>query len=165
MNAVPRPDEGWKPAQQPRVMRDSNGPLCERIAQGIIWSAEAAIKARRSGAAIYPQAPHRDPAWCILLHLLVEEARNRIVTIGSLAVLEDLLPGKNALWIEIFERLELVRLVEAGYGVDHVELTPAARHVILELLLEPTTWNGPVLCQNITVSHLWQLSRSHNCLM
>ena len=49
-------------------------------------------------------------------------------------------------------------------GETLVWLTSPARQVVLELLLEPSTWNGPLLTQNITVSHLWQLTRSHGCL-
>ena len=80
-------------------------------------------------------------------------------------VLDEVLPGKAGLWVEIMERLGLVdQLVAPGSNVPHVELTQRARQVMLELLLEPTTWNGPLLTQNITVSLLWQLSQTHNCL-
>ena len=100
-----------------------------------------------------------------MLHLLIEETRDLPVTVNSLDALDELPPGKGPFWAEILEKLGLVRQVAVpGESTTLVWLTPAARHVILELLLEPTTWNGPVLSQNITVSHLWQLTRAHYSL-
>jgi len=166
LKPAPLPDAEWMPPQLPGVMREAEShPLSERIALAIVWSAEAATEARRTRAAIYPLAPYRDAAWGIMLHLLFEEAHDRPVTIDALAALDDLPPGKSAFWAEILEKLGLVRQVAVpNGGATLVWLTPAARYVLLELLLEPTTWNGPLLTQNITISQLWQLSQSHNRL-
>ena len=166
LNLGPRPDAEWMPPQLPRVMQDKQAQaLSERVAQGIIWSAEAATRARLTKAAVYPQAPYRDAAWAIMLHLLFAETRGKLISVQGLGVLDEVLPGKASLWVEIMERLGLVdQLIAPGSNVPHIELTPRARQVMLELLLEPTTWNGPLLTQNITVSHLWQLSQTQNCL-
>lgn len=166
LKPAPLADAEWMPPQLPRVMRETDShPLSERIALAIVWSAEAATRARRTTAAIYPLAPYRDAAWGIMLHLLFEEARDRPVTVDALTGLDDLAPDKAAFWAEILEKLGLVRQVAVpNDDAMLVWLTPAARHVMLELLLEPSTWNGPVLSQNITVSHLWQLTRAHYCL-
>jgi len=166
LEGSPRPDSAWMPPQLPHVMRDRKpGLLCERVAQAIVWSAEAATRARLTKAAIYPLAPFRDAAWSIMLHLLFAENRDRFITVAGLGVLDEILPGKSSLWVEIMERLGLVeQLIAPGGTEPHVELTPRARQVLLELLLEPSTWNGPLLTQNITISQLWQLSQSHNRL-
>ena len=162
----PRADEGWMPPHFPQAMRECGAQsLSERIGQAIVWSAEAAVRARLTKAAIYPQAPFRDAAWSIMLRVLIAEVRGTLLTVAGLAVLEELSLGKGRLWVEIMERLGLCEQRGAtGSSLQHVELTPRARQVLLELLLDPTPWNGPLLTQNITVSQLWRLTRSHNSL-
>lgn len=164
LKSAPRPDTKWMPPQLPSVTHARrHRPLSEVFAKAIVWSAEAATMTRRNRAAIHPPAPYRDAAWSIMLHLLFEDARDIPVTVDALEGLEDVLPGKAAFWIEIMERFGLVQQMVTG-GETMVWLTAAAKQVMLDLLLEPTTWNGPLLTQNITVSHLWQLTRSHDCL-
>lgn len=165
MTPAPRAESGWMPPQFPRVMREGGRqPLGERIADAVVWCAEEAIALRRAKGAIFPQAPHRDAAWSIMLDVLLAETRGSPATAESLAQFADAPAGKCGLWIEILERLGLLRLQEAAAGGSEILLTYAARAVMLQLLLDPVTWNGPVLCHNIGVSHLWQLTQLHNCL-
>jgi len=149
------------PPQMPSVVRKKSArKLSEIFSSAIVWAAEAAVITRRNKAAIHPPAPHRDAAWSIMLCLLFEETRDNPVTVGQLAGLDDVLPGKATCWVDIMERLGLVQQM-VSRGETLVWLTSPAKHVMLELLLEPSTWNGPLLTQNITVSHLWQLTRTH----
>jgi hypothetical protein len=160
----PRADSDWMPPHLPDAMRERGAKsLSERIGEAIIWSAEAATTARHTKAAIYPQAPFRDAAWSILLRVLIGEVGGTPVTVAGLAVLEELSLGKGRLWVEIMERLGLVaQFASSANSAQLVRLTPAARQVMLKLLLEPDTWNGPLLTQNITVSQLWRLTCSQN---
>ena len=160
----PRADTDWQPPHMHGIMlKKRTRPLSEVFSNAIVWSAEAAVVTRRTRAAVYPPAPYRDATWSVMLHLLFEETRDNPVTVRSLAGLDDVLPGKAAFWAEIMDRLGLIQQMESC-GETLVWLTSPARQVVLELLLEPSTWNGPLLTQNITVSHLWQLTRSYGCL-
>jgi hypothetical protein len=165
LQSAPRADSGWMPPHLPRVMRDNDEhPLGERIAEAVVWCAEEAAALRRAKGAIFPQAPHRDAAWSIMLDVLFAETRGSPATVDSLAQFADAPASKCGLWVEILERLGLLRLQEAAAGGSEIVLTYAARAVMLQLLLDPVSWNGPVLCHNIGVSHLWQLTQLHNCL-
>ena len=97
-----------------------------------------------------------DAAWDVMLHLLFEDVRGRVATAEGLVAVDGLAPGDCAPWIEALEDVGLVeRFAIAGMRAEQIVITPPARQAMLALLLEPESWDGPVLCREIT---LWQLA-------
>ncbi|HEY6814725.1 MAG TPA: hypothetical protein VI168_04215 [Croceibacterium sp.] len=159
----PRPDGAWLPPQFAQTMRGLESlPLGERVAQAIVWCALAATRERGIRAAARPGSAFHDAAWDILLHLLFEDARGRVATVEGLAAIEGLAPDECAPWIDALEDLCLVeRLAIPGMRARRVLPTAPARQAMLELLLEPASWDGPALCREITMWQLAQRARMH----
>jgi len=155
--AGPRPDGVWLPPQFSRVMRGLESlPLSERIAQAIIWCALTATRERRISAMARAGVAFHDAAWDVMLHLLFEDARARVAIVEGLVAVEGLAPGEGTKWIEALEDVGLVeRFAIPGMRAERIVITPPARQAMLALLLEPESWDGPVLCREIT---LWQLA-------